>query len=215
MTPGKRIRKLRLIKDIGQQELAQQLGYKTYTTVSKWESDISLPPAEELKKLALFFNSSTDYILGVDVLNKEHVLTDAIGLPFFESIDAVLLPKEATVGKQPTVEVSQLSLKEKKEHYFGLQLKTDSINQLIPTSHTIIVLDFTVATDQSLATGDLVIVQLVHQYKIARLRKTDLLMYLEPASFTEGFETVSLSIEEFNRLPVIGKIVASYQFFDS
>lgn len=212
MTPGKRIRKLRLTKDIGQKELADHLGYQTYTTVSKWESDISLPPAEELKKLAMFFNSSTDYILGIDLLNEEHVLSAAIGLPFFESIDAALLRTE---GKQSMVEVSQLSLKEKKEHYFGVQLTADSINQLIPASYTIIVLDFTRATDQSLATGDLLIVQLDHQYKIVRLRKTDLIMSLEPVSFIKGFETVSLTLEEFDNLHIVGKIVASYQLFDS
>ena len=34
-------------------------GYKTYTTISKWEADKALPPANDLKKLALYFEVST------------------------------------------------------------------------------------------------------------------------------------------------------------
>lgn len=42
------------------------LGYKNYTTVSKWESGDSLPRGKELKLLAEIFNISTDYMLGIE-----------------------------------------------------------------------------------------------------------------------------------------------------
>ena len=35
-TSGERIRKLRILRNLSQQELSHDLGYKTYTTVSKW-----------------------------------------------------------------------------------------------------------------------------------------------------------------------------------
>lgn len=51
MSAGQRIRQLRFKKNVSQKELSKDLGYKTYTTVSKWESDASLPPGKELTKL--------------------------------------------------------------------------------------------------------------------------------------------------------------------
>lgn len=217
MTPGKRIRKLRVQNDLGQKELADELGYKTYTTISKWESDKSLPPGRELRKLALFFGVSIDYILGLDDLlkNKEiRSISDAVGLPFYESFDEALLARESSEPNEKIVTASELVLHENKEHYFVLEVKTDSVNRLIPSGSNMIVLDFSVATDKSLDTGDIIVIDLKGKHRILTLRKTDLMIYLEPASFIEGFETVTLTTEEFDELPLIGKVVSSYQVFD-
>src|SRR5699024_1250351 len=59
------IRELRIHRKKSQQELANELCYKTYTAISKGEADIELPPANDLKKLALYFEFSTDYLLGL------------------------------------------------------------------------------------------------------------------------------------------------------
>lgn len=217
MTPGTRIRKLRVQNDLGQKALADELGYKTYTTISKWESDKSLPPGRELKKIALFFGVSVDYILGLDRLIKKNEirpLSDALGLTFYNSVDEALLAGHDVNSNQQIIEVPELSLKENKEHYFILEVKTDSINQVIPPSSNIIVLDFSVAKDTSLNTGDIIIVDVRDKYRILSLRKTDLMIYLEPLSFIEGFETITLTIDEFNDLHLIGKVVSSYQVFD-
>lgn len=217
MTPGKRIRRLRVQNDLGQKTLANELGYKTYTTISKWESDKSLPPGRELKKLALFFGVSIDYILGLDDLLKNNdirSISDAVGLPFYESFDDALLSRESNAPVQEIVVASELVLRENKDHYFVLEVKTDSVNQLTPPSSNMIVLDFAVAKDKSLETGDIIVVELDGKHRILTLRKTDLMIYLEPASFIEGFETISLTTEEFDEVHLIGKVVASYQVFD-
>jgi len=67
---GDRIRKLRESKNMTQTELSEFLGMKTYTTVSKWESNDNFPKGKDLKKIAEFFNVSSDYLLGLEVQNK-------------------------------------------------------------------------------------------------------------------------------------------------
>lgn len=62
-TLGKRIRSLREQKNWTQTELSQELGMKTYTTVSKWENDENFPKGKDLKKLAELFNVSSDYLI--------------------------------------------------------------------------------------------------------------------------------------------------------
>lgn len=217
MTPGQRIRKLRVQNNLGQQALADQLGYQTYTTISKWEADKSLPPGNKLMKLAHFFGVSVDYILGSDnstKINEIIPLANVIGLGFFESINEALLAKNLTDDHKDKITVPQLTLKEKKDHYFVLTLKTDSINQLIPASYNIIVLDFSAAEDKSLQTGDIIIVQLKDEYKVITLRKTNGMIYSEPSSFIDGYETVAFTTEEFEKLHLIGKIIAAYKTFD-
>lgn len=60
---GQRIRELRLKNGYEQMDIALKLGYKSDTTISKWESGASLPTGKKLPLLALMLNTSTDYIL--------------------------------------------------------------------------------------------------------------------------------------------------------
>ena len=71
-TLGSRLRKLREQRNMTQTELSQTLGMKTYTTVSKWESDDNFPKGKDLKVLAELFNVSSDYLLGLEkeITNK-------------------------------------------------------------------------------------------------------------------------------------------------
>jgi Predicted transcriptional regulators len=90
-TSGERIRQLRILKNLSQQELSHDLGYKTYTTVSKWESDASLPPGKELKKLANYFEVSTDYLLGLDNYDSKYLVNEiqnTVEVNFIESLNA-------------------------------------------------------------------------------------------------------------------------------
>lgn len=55
MVFGERLKRLRERKGLTQTELAEFMGYKNYTTVTKWESGSSLPRGKELKMhMALF-----------------------------------------------------------------------------------------------------------------------------------------------------------------
>lgn len=57
------IKQLRMARGLNQVELAKKLSV-TKQTVSNWENDNIQPSIEMLKKIADFFNVSTDYVLG-------------------------------------------------------------------------------------------------------------------------------------------------------
>lgn len=54
------IRYLRTKKGFSQEYLAQELGYKSFTTIQKWESGVSEPPIKVLRKLAELFQVDID-----------------------------------------------------------------------------------------------------------------------------------------------------------
>lgn len=53
---GKNIRYLRKINNMSQDTLAEKLGYKSYTTIQKWEMGTSEPPIQKLKELSNIFD---------------------------------------------------------------------------------------------------------------------------------------------------------------
>lgn len=75
---GSRIESLRASKGISQLELAKMLGYKSDSTISKWESGASIPTGTKIVKLAQALGTSTDYILfGDGPENTEEQPTNA------------------------------------------------------------------------------------------------------------------------------------------
>jgi len=50
------IRYLRKKHEMSQEELASELGYKSYTTIQKWESGMSEPPVKSVEKMAKLFD---------------------------------------------------------------------------------------------------------------------------------------------------------------
>lgn len=49
---GDNIRKYRKIRGLSQEQIAESLGYKNYTTIQKWESGVSEPPFKKLAEIA-------------------------------------------------------------------------------------------------------------------------------------------------------------------
>lgn len=62
---GLKIRELRKERGLSQQDLADNIGISR-STVSGYEQQTSQPDLETLRKLALLFNVSSDYLLGIE-----------------------------------------------------------------------------------------------------------------------------------------------------
>ena len=64
MIIGKRIKELRLEQGLSLQKLANEIGVDKHAIIY-WEQEINEPKASYIVKLALFFNVTTDYLLGL------------------------------------------------------------------------------------------------------------------------------------------------------
>ena len=74
MTMGDRLRELRLRKGLSQEEVARQIGV-TRSAYSHYEINNRQPVYETLKKLAVLFNVSLDYIIGGEPVKPETQVT--------------------------------------------------------------------------------------------------------------------------------------------
>ena len=77
---GARIEELRIENGLSQMDLARELGYKSDSTISKWESGSSLPTGVRLVRLAQSLGTTTDYILFGNQPNNYNVYGDNNGV---------------------------------------------------------------------------------------------------------------------------------------
>ena len=61
------LRYLRKQRGISQDALANKLGYKSFTTIQKWESGVSEPSVSTLKIIANIFGVSMDQMINEDL----------------------------------------------------------------------------------------------------------------------------------------------------
>ena len=78
MVLGKNIRYLRKQKDMSQDKLAELLGYKSFTTIQKWESGVAEPPFKTLVKIADLFRVDVDTLVSDDLSIDHSVEPDFI-----------------------------------------------------------------------------------------------------------------------------------------
>lgn len=77
MTIADRIQNLRKIKGISQEELADKIGV-TRQTISKWESEQSVPDMGKVILMSDYFGITTDYLLkGIETADEENKKNDA------------------------------------------------------------------------------------------------------------------------------------------
>jgi len=86
MTLGERIKRLRKERDYSQEQLAQKLD-TAKSLVWKYEKDMAVPSAEMLKRMALAFGVSADYLLFDEAEKQVAKITDKKLLRQFEEID--------------------------------------------------------------------------------------------------------------------------------
>lgn len=77
MQIGLIIKKLRKEKDITQEQLAEYLGISS-RAVSQWECGKTMPDISQLPILANLFEVTTDYLLGVDINEKDKKVNDIV-----------------------------------------------------------------------------------------------------------------------------------------
>jgi repressor LexA len=84
---AKNLRYLRLKSGFSQDYLAEQLGYKSYTTIQKWETGVAEPSLAVLDKLAKLYGYDIHELYATD-LESGQSLRDSRRIPLLGTISA-------------------------------------------------------------------------------------------------------------------------------
>ena len=196
------IRYLRKLNKLSQERIAKELGYKSFTTIQKWESGVADPPLDKLSRLAEIFK--------VDIDDLTH-------LPLFEGTPpkaksgGIRIPVYARLGGEPpmfphanVVDYEELPIDaEQESNYFGLLIEGDMMEPRLQQGDVVIV-----HRQTEIDSGDTVIVTIANNDAICmRVQKTNTGLMLIPNN--TKYETLFFSNDEVHALPVaiIGKVV--------
>lgn len=209
-TYSERIRELRKMRGMSQQDLADKLDLNK-VAISQYERGVRRPNIDIVSALCDIFNVSSGYLLGEDDATIRIVSTDEIkkldtprrvpvlgrvaaGVPI-DAIEDVLDWEEIPEAMAMTGE------------FFGLKIKGDSMQPRIAEGDVVIV-----RNQPDAESGDVVIVQVNGDTATCkRLMKHETGISL--ISFNPMYEPINFTNEEIERLPVtiIGKVVENRQ----
>ena len=128
MSLSKNIRYLRKKNNWSQDILAEKLGYKSYTTIQKWEMGTSEPPLKTLKVLAELFNVDMHDLANVDLestILSPYTPSESTRIPVYGCIPAGV-PLEAIECIEGYIDIPDEWIKSGDE-YFGLKVKGNSM----------------------------------------------------------------------------------------
>lgn len=216
-----RIKNLRKEKNLTQSELAEYMGLKTYTTVSKWESGDNLPRGREIKMLSEFFNVSSDYILGIsderkiNSFNNEYKYEeDETGsFEFNENLSVFPVAGKIAAGS-PNIIIEDMEgylaapkTTSKNNELMYLRVTSDSMSMKFPVGSYALI-----NTKADIENGDIAAVKINGDeatLKQVKFDESKRYITLIPQSHNPNYEpiTIDLSKEE---LQIIGKAVGIF-----
>lgn len=89
---GERLKELRLRKKLSQKAVARKLNIDN-TTLSGYERNIISPSIDIIRNLAIIYNTTSDYILGID--HKQVICVDSLSDRQLDVINTLLLEFKA------------------------------------------------------------------------------------------------------------------------
>lgn len=89
MCLSKNLKFLRLKHNYSQDEIAEKFGYKSYTTIQKWEMGVAEPSVDKLRLLAELYGISMNDLLTRDLEKDGVYIEESIPSHFTSAQDAV------------------------------------------------------------------------------------------------------------------------------
>lgn len=193
-----RLIELRQAKGFTMKETAVKLGMP-YTTYVSYEKGDREPNSEILIKLADFYNTTVDYILGVND-NPLHESSSGVIIPVLGRVKAGI-PMTAIESIIDYEEISQEQART--GEFFGLQIKGDSMEPKISEGDVVIV-----RKQETVENGEIAVVLINgDDATVKKFYKTDAGIKL--VSTNPTYDPFFYTPDEVNALPVIviGKVV--------
>ena len=209
-TYSARIRELRILHEMSQQDLADRLDVNK-VTISQYERGVRKPDLNVLTALCDIFNVSSDYLLGVDDVTIRFVGKE--GLEKLNSRTTRRIPILGRVAAgipidaiEDVIDWEDIS-EDAPGEYFGLKIKGDSMMPRIAEGDVVIV-----KQQPDAETGDIVIVRINGDYATCK-KLVKHANGISLISFNPMYEPMCFSNEEILSKPVdiLGKVVENRQ----
>lgn len=203
MSIGSNIKRLRQMRGLTQQQLADIVGAKTYTTITKWEADSNTPRGKDLIILSNYFNVSVDEILEI---------SDRKNINFLPVHDYTYFPTAISAGLPLVVEAHrEMNTISVPDVFMGkyagqdlilLRANGESMNEVIPNKSIFAMKEVGL---ENLNNGDIVVYSHDGEYSVKYFFKHDDRIIFKPYSNEEGHFEQHYSVND--NIRIHGKVV--------
>lgn len=216
MSISKNVRYLRYKRGFSQDEIAERLGYKSYTTIQKWESGVSEPPLSVAHELAKIFNVDINDLVNRDIerddLEKSELkLVGKVGnrarqyayIP--DSVSAGVPTTIEGIMDLPTISVPDYLLNQYAgdKDIFIMRVNGESMNRVIPNGSLIAVKHNYPL--ENLKNGDIVVFNYMGDYGLKRYIDNGDKVIFRPDSLDPTFTDIQCAKDE--NLHINGKVI--------
>ena len=203
------IRRFRRLRDLSQEDIAKKLGYKSFTTIQKWETGMAEPPVGKLYELADILRVNIMELLGEESGNN---ITDMpISTYKFvpASVSAGALTNIDSINYMPSVMIPDFMM----GRYAGnrniilMHVNGESMNNVIQNGAVIAVLTNVELSD--IHDGDIVVIKNGGDYTVKRFYNDSphQEFVFRPDSNNMAFRDIVFSYDATDDLYLIGKVV--------
>lgn len=191
MSLGNRLRQYRKEKNLSQDDLANLLGYKSFTTIQKWERDQAVPPIHVLERLSRLFEISISDLLQEAYHRRKVPIVGTVagGTP--------ITATENWIGEY------EVDLPDLHHEYFYLRVVGDSMIEarIYPGD------DLFVRKQSNVNHGEIAVVLIDQEATVKRVLFKGDTIILKPENRT--YEPVVFSAEdiETKKIQILGKVI--------
>lgn len=199
---GNNIKKLRDSKRMTQQQLADVVGAKTYTTITKWEKGDNAPQGKDLIVLSNHFNVSVDSILGLSGQKSRLEVNEYKYLP--NSISAGTPLSVDGVTNYETISIPNEVMSKYAGHNDIVisKINGDSMDKLMIDGSFIAVKPINLL---ELKNSDIVVFSHNHEYSVKYFYKHDDKLIFKPYSNNPAHYDQSFNVDD--DIVIHGKVV--------
>lgn len=203
------IRRFRRLRDLSQEDIAKKLGYKSFTTIQKWETGMAEPPVGKLYELADILHVNIMELLGEEPDNNipDTPLSTYKFVP--ASVSAGALTNIDSINYMPSVMIPDFMM----GRYAGnrniilMHVNGESMNNVIQNGAVIAVL-----TDVELCDihdGDIVVIKNGGEYTVKRFYNDieHQEFVFKPDSSILSFRDIIFGYDASDDLYLVGKVV--------
>ena len=203
------IRRFRRLRDLSQEDIAKKLGYKSFTTIQKWETGMAEPPVGKLYELADILRVNIMELLGEESDNNITDMPISTYKYVPPSVSAGTLTTIDAINFMPTISIPDFMM----GRYAGnkniilMPVNGESMNNVIQNGAIIAVLRDIELPD--IHDGDIVVIKNGGDYTVKRFYndKQHQEFVFKPDSSDMAFRDIIFSYENTDDLYLIGKVV--------
>jgi DNA-binding helix-turn-helix protein len=203
------IRRFRRLRDLSQEDIAKKLGYKSFTTIQKWETGMAEPPVGKLYELADILRVNIMELLGEESDNNITDMPISTYKYVPASVSAGALTTIDAINFMPTISIPDFMM----GRYAGnkniilMPVNGESMNNVIQNGAIIAVLRNIELPD--IHDGDIVVIKNGWDYTVKRFYndKQHKEFVFKPDSSDMAFRDIIFSYENTDDLYLIGKVV--------